>query len=117
MKDLLSRNRKAVVGLLTPAVVFVGAKAGLSLTPDAAAGVASFVTAVAVWMVPNSYGKGLERGPDAGNVQYEGGLVAGSSGTTFAQISTTPLQQRAAEVHSEARRQTATPRKRSRKKG
>lgn len=58
MKDLLSRNRKAIVGLLTPAVVFLGVKAGLSLTDEQAAGVASFVTAVVVWMVPNSYGTG-----------------------------------------------------------
>lgn len=61
MKDLLNRNRKAIVGLLTPAVVFVGAKAGLTLDDGQAAGVASFVTAVAVWMTSNSYGTGVSK--------------------------------------------------------
>jgi TRAP-type C4-dicarboxylate transport system permease large subunit len=54
MKDLLNRNRKAIVGLLTPAVVFVGAKAGLSLSDEEAGGVASFVTAAVVYYVPNA---------------------------------------------------------------
>jgi hypothetical protein len=61
MKDLLNRNRKAIVGLLTPPVAFVAAKAGLHLTDGEAASAAGALTGALVWLIANlrsSYGTG-----------------------------------------------------------
>lgn len=58
MKDLLKKNAKAITAALTPVVTFAAAKAGLGLSAADAFGIATALTTVLVWFVPNSYGTG-----------------------------------------------------------
>jgi hypothetical protein len=48
-----NRYRKAIAGLLTPVVIYFAARAGLSLSHDDALYVATAVTGVIVYFVPN----------------------------------------------------------------
>ena len=53
MIDFLRQYAKAIVALLAPALVAIGARAGLSLTDEQALTLATLVTGFLVYLVPN----------------------------------------------------------------
>lgn len=53
MIDFLRQYAKAIVALLAPALVAIGAKAGLELTNEQAITLATLVTGFLVYLVPN----------------------------------------------------------------
>jgi hypothetical protein len=55
----LAARQKAIAGLLTPVVVFAGAKAGLGFSDAVSVSIAGLLAGALVLIVPNSYGKGV----------------------------------------------------------
>lgn len=59
MNKTINANRKAICALLTPILALLATKAGLHLSDEACGGIAAGLTTIAVWAIPNTYGKGV----------------------------------------------------------